>query len=98
MFRLMKDGGPGPNRELKPTRANLLKALRASQKRLPKHFQAKNGAALNTKYSGEWQGKKYTFTGRNRVLYLTHHEVHHRGKIVLALRQWGFTDVPFLPF
>ncbi len=101
MFRCMKDSGPqpqwpAPKSEL--NKAALLKSMRASQKRLLKFFEAKGGAAMSAVYEREREGKKYRFVGRNRVLYLTQHEVHHRGKIVLALRQWGFTKIPFLPF
>jgi uncharacterized damage-inducible protein DinB len=100
MLRCMKDGGPPPNWSLKttPSKAQLLKELSASEKRLLKYFKARRGAAMNTTFGGEWKGKTYKFKGRNRVTYLTQHEAHHRGKIVLALRQWGFTKIPFLPF
>ena len=36
------------------------------------------------------------WSGRDRVLNFTDHEVHHRGKIVLSLRRWGMSDFPDL--
>jgi uncharacterized damage-inducible protein DinB len=35
--------------------------------------------------------------GRELVLYLTAHEVHHRGTVVRALWQWDMKDTPFEP-
>ncbi len=35
--------------------------------------------------------------GRDVVLYLTAHEVHHRGTLVRALWEWDMKDLPFEP-
>jgi uncharacterized damage-inducible protein DinB len=97
MMRCMQDGGPPPC-AYKPTKAAIGKALRASQRRLLKFFKANNAAAMDTVFQRTHQEKSYRFVGRGRVLYLTQHEAHHRGKIVLALRQWGFVAIPYLPY
>jgi uncharacterized damage-inducible protein DinB len=97
MMRCMEDGGPPPPK-YKPTKAAISKALRASQRRLLKFFKAHNGAAMDAVFQRTYQDKTYRFVGRGRVLYLTQHEAHHRGKIVLALRQWGFVTIPYLPY
>jgi len=87
------------DRKPKHTKETLLAALEASRDRLVRFFEANDGQPMGqtfTSQAGRSAGR--TFVGRNRVLYLTQHEAHHRGKLVLALRQWGFTDVPFLPY
>jgi len=78
----------------------ICEALRSSLRRLTEFFERDDGAPLGDTFElipekREGQGR---WTGRNRVLYLADHEVHHRGKIVLALRQWGMKKIPFLPF
>lgn len=93
MEQCMRDGGT-TDRTPRRTRDALAAALEASRDRLARHFEADDGAAMGRTFTHRDQ----TYVGRNRVLYLTQHESHHRGKIVLALRQWGCTDIPFLPY
>ena len=81
-------------------KASILQALEVSCDRLVSFFSADDGAPLGRTFSRVRKdtGAEESFTGRNRVVYITQHEAHHRGKIVLALRQWGFTYIPFLPY
>ncbi len=97
MTRCMQDGGAMPG-SYEPSKPAISKALSASRKRLLAYFKNDGGAMMDRVFTPSRQGKVYRFTGRNRVSYLTQHEVHHRGKIILALRQWGVDDIPFMPF
>jgi uncharacterized damage-inducible protein DinB len=81
------------------TKAELLSALEASRDRLVRFFNQRGGEPMTRTFTRRnREGGDESFVGRNRVLYLSQHEAHHRGKIVLALRQWGLTRVPFLPY
>lgn len=81
------------------TKDALLAALETSRDRLQRFFEQQNGEPMGRTFSRQTcDGKREDFVGRNRVLYLTQHEAHHRAKLVLALRQWGFTKIPFLPY
>ena len=75
-------------------------ALTASLKRVVSFFKADDGTNMNRAFelSPEKREGEGCWTGRNRILYLVGHEVHHRGRIALALRQWGMTELPFFPF
>jgi uncharacterized damage-inducible protein DinB len=97
MARCMQDRGPMPQPYV-ASKPAISKALSLSRKRLLQFFKNDDGAMMETLFTPSRQGKTYRFVGRNRVCYLTHHEVHHRGKIILALRQWGLTGIPFMPF
>jgi len=99
MHFVMRDGKGGPPAELRSDRDAIVAAFHASRERVMAFFEADHGQAMNRTFSfKEKDGSIATFVGRDRVLYLTDHEIHHRGKIVLALRLWGFDEIPFLPY
>ncbi len=98
MHNVMRDG-KGDMPSYGRDKDGILEALAASRDRLSSFFDDGSGDRMGQVFSRkEKDGSSSQYVGRDRVLYLTDHEVHHRGKIVLALRQWGFTDIPFLPY
>ena len=101
MEHCMRDGkgwqypGDGPF-----DRITIQKGLSASVERILAFFELGDGKWMGEEFElvpekSEGEGK---WLGRNRILYLADHEVHHRAKIVLSLRQWGMRDFPFMPF
>ena len=58
-------------------------------------FSSPREDRMGKTYSGRRSGEEHL--GRDVVLYLTAHEVHHVGRIVAALRGLGFKDIPFMP-
>lgn len=97
MDELMRDGKGRP--KYQDDKASILAALESTDDRLVSFFEAEDGRRMEEEYSTTLSDDVtlVVWTGRDRVLYLADHEVHHRGKIVLALRQWGFGDIPPMP-
>jgi uncharacterized damage-inducible protein DinB len=97
MGELMNDGKGHPR--YADDKASILAALESTAERLVSFFEAEDGRQMGQEYPTTLADEvtPVVWTGRDRVLYLTDHEVHHRGKIVLALRQWGFGDIPPMP-
>lgn len=97
MHNVIRDGrGDVPN--YGRDKEGIVQALGASRDRLRAFFEAEDGNRMGKLFTFKDDDREQRCTGRDRVLYLTDHEIHHRGKIVLALRQWGFNDIPFLPY
>ena len=97
----MQDGGGWQYSGNSPfDRNSINKALNGSLERILAFFQSEQEDRMNKRFelAPEKREEDENWLGRNRILYLADHEVHHRGKIVLALRQWGMTDFPFMPF
>jgi uncharacterized damage-inducible protein DinB len=91
--------GPAEDSRQASSRDEVIAALQRSRDRFVDFFEADDGRRMGQIFEEHQpDGTVDRFAGRDRVSYLADHEVHHRGKLVLALRQWGFTDFPPLPF
>ncbi|MHB9027108.1 MAG: DinB family protein [Armatimonadota bacterium] len=95
---LLKDGLE--DRHIFPTEKDALRVeMQYWRERIMTFFTVDDGANLGRVFSYvDEEGVRREWSGRNRLLYFIDHEVHHRGKIVLALRQWGIERLPFFPF
>jgi len=91
MTHVAKDGGSwAPSPPFSKDRASVLDGLVASRDRVVHFFEADDGRRMGETFSLRHDdGSVEHWTGRDRVLYYTDHELHHRGRIVLALLQWS---------
>ena len=75
--------------------------LARSRDRLVSFFTADDGGPMSQTYTlseeKQPEGEVTEWVGRDRVLYLTAHELHHLGRAELALWQFGATDLPAFP-
>ena len=96
MTHVLKDGGTWQwSPPYASGREGLLRGLAASRDRVVRFFAAEDGRRMAETFAfTEGDGSASRFIGRDRVLYLTDHDTHHRGRILLALMQWGFEDLP----
>ncbi|MBC8145414.1 MAG: DinB family protein [bacterium] len=97
LYHVLEDGAAEPER-IGTDRVSIRAALDHSRDRLLTHFTKNDGANMSQVIESEYStGAPVTYIGRERVLYLTAHEVHHRGRIVVSLRQWGLDRIPTMP-
>jgi uncharacterized damage-inducible protein DinB len=84
------DGQPGIGDEDLLDAAGIEKALRDTGQRMLDFF-----GSSEVDHMGPLEGHPHV--GRDVVLYLTAHEIHHRGTVVRALWEWDLKDIPFEP-
>jgi uncharacterized damage-inducible protein DinB len=98
MSVVLKDGGK-PHYDCGDSKNEITAAIEDAKQRVISFFTTEDGQRINRTFSWtDEQGTKYEWTGRDRLFYYSDHEIHHRGKIVLALRQWGMTEFPCIPY
>ena len=83
------DGRGGIEEQARLDKGGIERTLRDARRRMLDFFGSSEVDRMDRQYADD--------IGRDVVLYLTSHEVHHRGRIVAALWQWGMTETPFEP-
>ncbi len=99
-MQYVMDDGLGWSSGHPSEKAIILDQLAASRDRLISFFTADDeamGQCYTLSEEKEPEGGLDEWVGRDRVLYLTAHELHHLGRAELALWQFGATDLPNFP-
>ena len=95
MSNVLRDGGRESER-FSDDREEMIEEMQWWRDRVVSFFEANGGERMGqTFFFTEEDGTKLEWTGRNRLFYFIAHEADHYGRIVLALRQWGFDDIPW---
>jgi uncharacterized damage-inducible protein DinB len=97
LHRVMKDQGDLVAAGEDLPKRDIAQLLRDTAMRMASFFGRDGAMEAQYDYPRP-DGQTRPLTGRWCALYLLQHEVHHRGKIVLALRQWGLKGIPFIPY
>lgn len=99
-MQYVMDDGVGWSDDCPSKKDDILDQLAVSRDRLISFFTADNepmGRSYTMSEEKESEGGLSEWIGRDRVLYLTAHELHHLGRAELALWQLGATDLPDFP-
>ena len=100
-MQYVMDDGLGWSGDYPSQKDAILGKLAGSRDRLVSFFTPDNDDPMGRSYTmskeKEPEGGLNEWIGRDRVLYLTAHELHHLGRAELALWQFGATDLPDFP-
>ena len=100
MQHVMDDGG-GWSNDYPSEKQAILDHLTASRDRLVSFFNSNNYEPMAEIFTlseeKEPEEGLNEWVGRDRVLYLTAHELHHLGRLELGLWQFGATNLPDFP-
>ena len=89
-LQYLGDGKGGIDEEAQLDSAGIERVLLDARKRMIDFF-----GSSEVDHMGPLERDEHV--GRELLLYLTSHEVHHRGTLVRALWQWNLKDTPFEP-
>lgn len=100
MEHVMCDG-QGWSNDFPSAKDEILAQLATSRDRLVSFFSAESGQPMGRSFKlsqeKEPESGLTEWVGRDRILHFTAHELHHLGRVELALWQFGATDLPDFP-
>ncbi len=73
----------------------LRKKMEANKNRIIEYFTRDDGSNFEKQIDWEDDGKRHSYTGRQHLFYMFTHELNHYGRLMIALREFGFNSFPW---